>query len=69
MTELLQKTRKKLAALWSGFRELTGDSAYEHYVARQRRKNPDCPVPSHEEFHRQRMESKCNDKDNLSSCC
>ncbi len=69
MTELLQKTRKKLATFWSGFRELTGDSAYELYVARQRQKNPDCPVPSREEFYRQRMESKFNDKDNPSRCC
>ena len=69
MTELLEKTRRKLATLWSGFRELTGDSAYELYVARQRRKNLDCPVPSREEFYRQRMERKFNDKDNPSRCC
>ncbi len=69
MTELLQKTRKKLATFWSGFRELTGDSAYELYVARQRRKNSDCPVPSREGFYRQRMERKFNDKDNPSRCC
>ena len=56
MTELLQKTRKKLTTLWSGFRELTGDSAYELYVARQRRKDPDGPVPTREEFYHQRME-------------
>ena len=66
---VLQKTKKKLATLWEGIREVTGDNAYELYVARQRKKDPGCPVPTREEFYTQRVEHKFNDKDNPSRCC
>ena len=69
MTELLTKTKKGLASLWEGIRELTGDNAYEKYVERLQAKEPDCPVPTREEFYKPRMEKKFNDKDNPSRCC
>ncbi len=66
---MLQKTKKKLATLWEGIREVTGDNAYELHVARQRKKNPGCELPTREEFYTQRVEHKFNDKDNPSRCC
>ena len=69
MTELLAKTKKRLASLWQGVREVTGDNAYELYIARQRKKNPLCELLSREEFYRQRVDHKFNDKDNPSRCC
>jgi len=36
-------------------RELTGESAYDHYVEHQRRLHPGGPVLSRRDFERQRM--------------
>ena len=69
MTELLHKARRGLAAFWEGIREVTGDNAYEKYVARQQEKDPGCPVPTPEEFYKQRMDKKFSDPDNPSRCC
>ena len=66
---VLQKTKKTVALLWEGIREVTGDNAYEKYVERMQAKNPGCPVPTREEFYKQRVEHKFNDKDNPSRCC
>ena len=69
MAELLAKTKKTLASLWEGIREVTGDNAYERYVERLQAKDPGCPVPAREEFYKQRMDRKFNDPDNPSRCC
>ena len=72
MTELLAKTKKGLISLWEGIREVTGDNAYEKYVKHVERlhaNDPGCPVPTREEFYKQRMEKKFSDPDNPSRCC
>lgn len=69
MADLLIKAKKALASLWQGIREVTGDNAYDRYALREREKNPQCELLSREEFYRQRMEQKFNDKDNPSRCC
>lgn len=49
--------RRGLAAFRSFWRDLTGESAYEKYVARHRREHPDCePMPARE-FWRARSEA------------
>ena len=69
MTELLHKARRVLAAFWEGIREVTGDNAYEKHVERMQATDPGCPVPTREEFYKQRMEKKFSDPDNPSRCC
>lgn len=68
MAELLHKTMNTLSALWSGIRQLTGDNAYEHYLEQQKQKGSG-DILSREEFYRQRLERKYNNKDSPSRCC
>lgn len=72
MTETIQEASKKLrsglAALWAGIREVSGDSAYERYLERQRRRGEHRRL-SPEEFYRQRLERKYNRKDSPARCC
>lgn len=68
MAELIHRSRRALANFWAGVRELTGDSAYEQYLARQRGKG-NCDLLSREEFYRQRLERKYNRKDSPARCC
>lgn len=46
---------------------LMGDSAYATYVAHQRRRHPDAPVPTEREFWRQRMADQ--DRNPGARCC
>lgn len=50
----LARLRRRLAAFRSFWRDLTGESAYEKYVARHRREHPDCEPMSAREFWRAR---------------
>ncbi|MEU2791411.1 YbdD/YjiX family protein [Streptomyces sp. NPDC007100] len=50
-------------------RELTGESAYEHYIAHVRRETPDAPVPSRREFERRRAEAREGDPRSGFRCC
>ena len=69
MTELVAKTKQALSRFWEGIREVTGDNAYEKHVERLQANDPGCPVPTREEFYKQRMEKKFSDPDNPSRCC
>ncbi|GGZ89696.1 hypothetical protein GCM10010344_66620 [Streptomyces bluensis] len=42
-------------------RELTGESAYDRYVAHLRAGHPDAPVPSRREFERMRTDRQESD--------
>lgn len=53
----LTRLRRRLAAFRSFWRDLTGESAYEKYVARHRREHPDCEPMSAREFWRARSEA------------
>jgi Uncharacterized small protein len=44
------------AVLWY-LRELTGESAYDHYLARHARTHPDRPPLSRREFERRRLDA------------
>lgn len=51
---VLSWLRREFAAFRSFWRDLTGESAYEKYVARHRREHPDCEPMSAREFWRVR---------------
>jgi len=63
-----QKVRQKLLVVWQGIRELTGDDAYERYSERQKQKDV-CDLLTREEFYRQRMEHKFDNKSGPARCC
>jgi uncharacterized short protein YbdD (DUF466 family) len=48
-------------------RALTGESAYDEFVAHARRTHPGCPVPSRREFERERMADR--DRRPSARCC
>ncbi|MFF3269841.1 YbdD/YjiX family protein [Streptomyces chrestomyceticus] len=50
-------------------RELTGESAYERYVAHVRRHAPGAPVPGRREFERQRAAAREGDPRSGFRCC
>jgi uncharacterized short protein YbdD (DUF466 family) len=54
---------------WLGWylREVSGESAYDRYVAHARAEHPDAPVPSRREFERGRMDER--DSRPESRCC
>ena len=58
--------RSVLASVWQWLREVSGDAAYERYLAR----DAGDPAPlSPGEFYRQRLERKYNNKDSPARCC
>lgn len=50
-------------------RELTGESAYERYVAHVRHHAPDAPVPGRREFERRRADAREDDPRSGFRCC
>ncbi|MFH8751272.1 CstA-like transporter-associated (seleno)protein [Streptomyces rimosus] len=50
-------------------RELTGESAYERYVAHVRQHTPDAPVPGRREFERRRAAEREGDPRSGFRCC
>ncbi len=64
---LFAKFRRKLADIRSLWRDLTGESAYEKYVARHRREHPDCEPMSAREFWRAR--SRTAEEGVTTGCC
>lgn len=57
-----------LKGAWQWLRAVSGDDAYERYVAYQRRTGRG-EVPSRQDFYRQRLERKYNNKDSPARCC
>lgn len=53
--------------LWAYLREVSGDSAYDAYLAHARRSHPDAPVLPRREFERRRMDER--DAHPQSRCC
>jgi uncharacterized short protein YbdD (DUF466 family) len=52
----MARLRRAVAgAVWY-LREVTGENAYEHYLAHQRRDHPDVPVLTRREFECRRMD-------------
>lgn len=64
---LFANFRRKLADIRSLWRDLTGESAYEKYVARHRREHPDCEPMSAREFWRAR--SRTAEESVTTGCC
>lgn len=56
-----------LRGLWSYLREVSGETAYERYVAHARRDHPDAPVLARREFERRRQDDR--DRSPQSRCC
>ncbi|MHC3475253.1 YbdD/YjiX family protein [Streptomyces sp. 7R007] len=50
-------------------RELTGESAYDRYVAHVRAGHPDASVPSRREFERRRTDRREQDPRQGFRCC
>ncbi|MFH8348076.1 YbdD/YjiX family protein [Streptomyces sp. NPDC018045] len=61
--------RRVLGAIRWYVRELTGESAYERYVAQVRQHTPDAPVPSRRQFERQRAAARERDPRSGFRCC
>jgi uncharacterized short protein YbdD (DUF466 family) len=59
--------RLALRGLWAYLREVSGESAYDGYVAHVRRAHPDAPVLSRRDFERRRMAER--DSHPGSRCC
>lgn len=64
MTALAAAARR----LWWYVRELTGETAYEHYVAHARGHDPDAPVMDRRAFERCRMDGR-EDPRTGARCC
>jgi uncharacterized short protein YbdD (DUF466 family) len=58
--------RRGLAALWSVIRTLSGDDAYERYLAHTRVQHPDAEPLSRREFYDRRQRDKWQ---GVSRCC
>jgi uncharacterized short protein YbdD (DUF466 family) len=48
-------------------REVSGESAYDHYVDHMRREHPDQPVMSRRDFERRRQDAR--DENPRARCC
>jgi uncharacterized short protein YbdD (DUF466 family) len=55
-----------LRALWHWLRRLSGDDAYEQYVAHLRAAHPDRAPPDRGEFYREREKEKWS---GVKRCC
>ena len=57
--------------VWAGvcwyLREVSGESAYDRYVAHMRHEHPDQPVMSRREYERRRM--RMRDENPRARCC
>jgi uncharacterized short protein YbdD (DUF466 family) len=63
MTRLL---RRLSASGWRFVREVTGDDAYERYLAHQQRAHPDELPMSRDQYYRFRLDQKWS---KVSRCC
>jgi uncharacterized short protein YbdD (DUF466 family) len=59
--------REALAGVRWYLREVSGESAYDRYVAHARREHPDEPVMSRRDFERWRQDDR--DKNPRARCC
>ena len=59
--------RDALAGVRWYLREVSGESAYDRYVAHMRRDHPDQPVMSRREYERRRMDQR--DENPRARCC
>lgn len=55
-----------LRRLWSYLREVTGDDAYERYLAHHRQSHPDESPLSRDQYFRERQDRKWS---KISRCC
>lgn len=56
----------ELKRAWSYVREVTGDDAYERYLAHHAQSHPDQPPLTREQYFRQRQDEKWS---KISRCC
>ena len=56
----------RLWLLWRFVRQVTGDDAYERYLAHMRETHPEQPIMPPAEFHRTQLEQKWS---RVSRCC
>ncbi len=54
---------------WRFIRAVSGDNAYDLYLARQRERDAWDSLLSPQEFYRRRVERKYNNKDSPARCC
>ena len=59
--------RQAARGLYAYLREVSGETAYERYVAHRRRLHPDDPVMSKRDFERWRMDQR--DENPSARCC
>jgi uncharacterized short protein YbdD (DUF466 family) len=59
--------REALAGVRWYLREVSGESAYDHYVEHARRAHPDEPVMSRRDFERHRQDDR--DRNPRARCC
>ena len=57
----------RLRGVWDYLREVSGETAYDKYVAHARRQHPDAQVLARREFERRRMDER--DASPQSRCC
>lgn len=58
--------RNPLQRLWRAVRQLSGDDAYERYLAQHARHHPEAPPLSREEFFKQWQDGKWK---GVKRCC
>jgi uncharacterized short protein YbdD (DUF466 family) len=58
--------KRKLIDAWAWIRRLTGDDAYEQYIAHLQSMHPDRPQPSRAQFHREYQAEKWT---GVKRCC
>ncbi|MFI6942271.1 YbdD/YjiX family protein [Streptomyces sp. NPDC050418] len=61
--------RSAVSKIWWYVRELTGETAYERYVAHARKDHPDAPVCSRRAFERARTDRQEADPRQGFRCC
>ncbi|HCA88630.1 MAG TPA: hypothetical protein DEQ61_26130 [Streptomyces sp.] len=62
----VRNTAARVRWFW---REASGESAYDRYVAHLRRHDPDAEVPSRRDFERQRTDAREADPREGFRCC
>ncbi|MGW0910282.1 YbdD/YjiX family protein [Streptomyces sp. NPDC002784] len=65
----MRSLRRVLRAVRWYVRELTGESAYDRYVAHVRRDHPLAPVPTRRSFERMRTDRQESDPRQGFRCC
>ena len=62
-----QPLRQAVRGFYSYLREVSGETAYDRYVAHRRRAHPDEPVMSRRDYERWRMDQR--DENPSARCC